>query len=138
MLGLTSILQKAGGYIIPVDSSDSVNSILTFEVPAGSRIMCSNCTIENEASLISEGKLTKVENGYFVESHISNLKITRSISDKSPLTILKPREILYVDYIKTDDGALFNLPLGARVNGNICSVTGENIIPEKSNYLIEL
>lgn len=99
MLGLTSILQKEGGYMIPVDLSDSANSILTFQVPAGSRIMCSNCTIENMSTLLSEGKLTKTNTGYFIEVAMNNLKITRSKENMSPLTILKRRELLYTDNV---------------------------------------
>lgn len=137
MLGMTSMPHRIGGYIIPTVSYDNENIVITLNIPSNSRIMCNNCTLENENILISNGYIEKVMNGYIIKNNISKLKIIRTISDKSPLSILKGREILYCDNKETGDNIIFNLPKGFRVNKVICENNGENTFPISNNYIIE-
>lgn len=134
MIGISNLPLRTGGYMIPVETIDSTNKILEVNVPAGSRIMCANCTLENQSALESDGSVLSTTNGFFINKNINGLKILRPVTELAPLTILKGREFLYCDNI----GSKFNLLKGSRVNGIMCEVTGENIIPEKNNYLIEL
>ena len=128
---------RTGGYIIPsiVDNTDSEECSLS--LPVGSKILCSNCQIQNEESLISDGSLIKTSIGYDIKSSL-DLTIIREKANKAPLTILHGREILYSDYVTNSDGELvFNLPKGARINKTLVSETGEFIISTIDKILIE-
>lgn len=98
MLGFVSEVSfRSGGYITPSISIESNNTIITCNLPVNSRIMCSNCSLENESTLISNGDVLKTTNGYFIKNNVQNLKILRPLENISPLSILKGREILYCD-----------------------------------------
>lgn len=137
MIGTTNLPLRTGGYIIPVETTDSTNRMIMVNVPSGARIMCMNCSLDNESTLISNGSISKVSNGYFIRNKIDSLKILRPLSNMSPLTIIRGNEILYCDSVVTDSGVKFNVPKGFRINGTMCTINGENIVPEKNNYLIE-
>ena len=128
---------RVGGFIIPVVSTESGNKVITVNIPANSRIMCSNCSLENESTLISNGNVAKVTNGYVIKNDIEKLKILRSVTNTPALSILKGQEVLYCESQLTSSGDIFDLPKGFRVNGTICEVNGENTIPSKDHYLIE-
>lgn len=137
MIGISNLPLRRGGYIIPIETQDSTNKIITVNVPDGCRIMCTNCTLENQSTLVSNGSVLATTDGFFIKKSINNLKIIRTISNLSPLSIIKGHEILYCDHVITDSGMKFNVPKGFRINGTICQNTGEITVPEKNNYLIE-
>lgn len=137
MLGNSNLPLRTGGYIVPLETTDSNNKMITVNVPSGARIMCMNCSLENESTLISKGNISKVSNGYFMRNKIDGLKISRPLSNMSPLTIIRGNEILYCDSVVTNSGVKFNVPKGFRINGTMCTINGENTVPEKNNYLIE-
>ena len=137
MLGTSNLSLRTGGYIIPIETINSTNKIITVNIPAGSRIMCTNCTLENQSTLVSNGSVLATANGFFIKNKIDSLKILRPVSNLAPLSIIKGHEILYCDHVTTDSGMKFNVPKGFRINGIICQNTGENIVPAKNNYLIE-
>lgn len=137
MLGTSNLPLRTGGYIIPVETTNSTNKIIEVNVPSGCRIMCTNCTLENQSTLISNGSVVQTTNGFFIKTNINNLKILRPVSNITPLTILKGNEILYCNYTVANSEAKFNLPKGFRINKTMCQNTGENTVPEKNNYIIE-
>lgn len=97
MVGKSNLPLRTGGYIIPVESSDSTNKILTVNVPAGSRILCTACTLENQSTLSSNGSILATTNGFVINKDINGLKILRPLDNTSPLSIIKGHEILYCD-----------------------------------------
>ena len=121
---------RTGGFSIAY----KVDNNLGIKVPSGSKILCTNCEIENEATLISNGSIIKTTIGYDIQE---DLEISITKEDTIPLTILHGREILYADKAVSGSNIIFNLPKGARVNQILVANTGEFIMPAASNYLIE-
>ena len=121
---------RTGGFSIAYKMDNN----LEIKVPNGSKILCTNCEIENEATLISNGSIIKTTIGYDIQE---DLEISITKEDTIPLTILHGREILYADKAVSGSNIIFNLPKGARVNQILVANTGEFIMPAASNYLIE-
>lgn len=121
---------RTGGFSIVY----KVDNNLEIKVPNGSKILCTNCEIENESELISNGSILKTSVGYDIQEDL-DISITKE--NTIPLTILHGREILYVDSVISGSNTVFNLPKGARVNNVLVINTGEFFIPITSNYLIE-
>lgn len=137
MIGMTPFPLRFGGYIIPNTTTDSENIIDSMYLPINSQIWCSNCTIEDESTLITNNILKKTDNGYLIKNNC-NIAIKRPVENTPALTIMRFREILYCNYSNTDAGVIFNLPRGTRVNKAICNNNGENTFSVNDNYIIEL
>ena len=124
------IPHRIGGYAL-VNKTDSG---LEVSLLAGSKILCTNCTITNESSLIANGSILKVSTGYDILKD-SDIVVTKATN--VPLSVLYGRELLYVEVAASGNNALFNLPKGARVNKTLVDSTGEFSIPASGQYLIE-
>ena len=121
---------RTGGFSIAYKMDNN----LEIKVPNGSKILCTNCEIENESTLITNGSIIKTSNGYDIQE---DLDISLIKEDTVPLTILNGREILYAAGVTSGNNITFNLPKGARVNKILVINNGEFIMPIASNYLIE-
>lgn len=129
MIGLAAkVGYRTGGYITPEDSEN-----LKINIPSGCILLGTNITISNESTLISSGNIVKTNYGYNI---LKNTMITIT-STNHPITILKGREILYANNIKSGDNLIFNLPKGARINKIAVEQTGEITIPSSTKILIE-
>lgn len=108
---------------------------LKIKIPAGSKVLCTNCVINDESDLLSESSIIKTDVGYDVLKAIDTF-ITKE--DTVPLSIIRGREILYVEgAINSTTTIAFNLPKGSRVNQTLVENTGEITIPVDTKYLIE-
>lgn len=131
MLGTVGQMEtRTGGFSIVY----KIDNKLSVKVPAGSKILCTECEIENESTLISDGSILKTDLGYNVQKK-SELVITKA--NTVPLTILHGREIFYIDGAESGTSIKFNLPKGARVNQTIVTTTGEFAVATSNKYLIE-
>ena len=118
------------GFLIPQRDSSG----LTFKFPAGSKILCTNCQIDDESTLIANGDIVKTTLGYDIKNEIE-ARITKGSS--VPLTVLHYRQIVYAEKVTSGTNMLFILPKGARVNNTLVENTGEFSVPTSSTYLIE-
>ena len=131
MVGIVGqMCNRIGGFSI----TNKIDNKLSVKVPKGSKILCLDCTLENEATLISNGTVIKTSIGFDVINQ-SNLTIIKS--DESPLTILRGRELFYVEEVTTENNTKFILPKGSRVNQTLVPDTGEFTITSSSKYLVE-
>ena len=102
-----------------------------FSVLKGSKILCKDLKLQNESNLIY--RLNKTNFGY-------NVLVDTDIevrNDRTALTILHGREIVYADCIKDNTNMTFNLPKGARVNKILVENTGEITVPLQDSILLE-
>lgn len=130
MIGKVGITNRIGGYCI---ASYQDGGKMQLRLPKGAVILCTNCEIENEASLITNGDISKFDKGYNV---LNTLNIF--ILSYDSLTVLHGRELLFASYKDNGDETItFNLPKGARINRVLVENTGEITIPVSTNYLIE-
>ena len=139
MVGIVgNMSNRKGGIIIPsvVPSTDSTIEKMNFAITPGCKILCTNCTIEDESTLISNASIIKTTEGYHFNRNI-NVVVSRTVANKVPLTIIRGREILYADSVIRGTNSVFNLPKGARINGTIVNETGEFSIATPSNIIIE-
>lgn len=143
MIGTVGVVPKrTGGYIIPKIDINGVSHQMTIDIPMRSRILCTNCTIVNEETLITSGDISKTDLGYYIHKDLKNLVIQRYTSNMSPLTIMNAREILYADIIErvvdsVTTKIVCNLPIGTRINQVPVNQNGEITIDYKDNILIE-
>lgn len=120
MIGKTNLPLRTGGWIIPVETTDSTNKILTVNVPAGSKIMCANCTLENQSTLASNGSILATTNGFVINKDINGLKILRPLVETPAMTILRGNEILY------SDNGVKRISLLAPVTGTMALIVYRN------------
>lgn len=130
MVGKIASMQNEVKQITIPNKTDNV---LKINVPANSKILCLNCTIEDSSRLISNGYITKESFGYNVL--VEQIFV---ITVNSALTVLHGKDILYSEYKTSGNNKVFNLPKGARVNNVVAKTTGEVLVPSSDNgYLIE-
>lgn len=124
------IPHRIGGYAIV----NKLDTGLEINLLAGAKILCTNCSIENEATLISNGDIVKVSTGYDI---LKDLTIVVTKATTVPLSVLYGRELLYVEGASSGSNMIFNLPKGSRVNKTLVETTGEFTIAASAQYLIE-
>lgn len=122
-----------GRFIIPEKLTVDNVSHLKVKLKSGDKILCNDCELENESTLI-DTSVIKTTHGYdiLVDTDINILR-----SSESALTIMHGREIIYADSVKDNDTMTFNLPKGARINKILVENTGEVSIPVDGKALIE-
>ena len=131
MIGaISNLSNRIGGFIIP----KKIDNTLEVKLPSGCKILCSNCQINNESLLISNGSIRKITEGYDI---LNNLDIIIIKDQNIPLTIIRGREILYLEGVTSDNDQTFYLLKGMRVNNIPVDSTGEFTISVSNNYLIE-
>lgn len=131
MIGTVGFMtNRIGGYSV-IEKTD--NNILS-KLPAGSKILCTNCQLDQEDTLIANGNVLKTLTGYDI---LKDTDITIIKDSSVPLTILHGREFLYIENVKSDSNEIFNLPKGTRVNGILVENNGEFSITSSATYLIE-
>ena len=131
MVGIVGKMSnRIGGFSI----TQKIDNKLIFKVPAGSKILCLECELENEEMLIAERSIIKTPIGFDV---YKNLELTVTRSNTSPITIMRGREMFHVECVIAEGNAKFILPKGARVNQTLVPNTGEFSIPSDAKYLIE-
>ena len=121
---------RVGGFSI----TQKIDNNIKAKIPAGSKILCLNCTLENEETLIAARSVIKTALGFDVLTNL-DLSITRTTT--SPITILRGREIFHSEGVVSGTNTKFILPKGARVNQTLVPNTGEFSIPSNTKYLIE-
>lgn len=89
---IEGINNRVGGFIVV----NKLDNGLEAKLPSGSKILCTNCTINNQSILILNGDILKTLYGFEIlrENNITIIK------NNVPLTILCGREILYTDSVK--------------------------------------
>lgn len=140
MIGMVGgMINRVGGYIIPKDASYENINQKTMDLFANCKILCTNCYLVNEESLIDNGFVRKTETGYDILKDVNEISIARYIDNMVPLTITNGREFYYIDSVHDETASTItcNLPRGARINGVAVSVSGEISVPYKNNILIE-
>lgn len=142
MLGTVGVVPKrTGGYIIPKTIISGISHQMLIDIPQRSRILCTNCNIVNEESLIANGDISHTDLGYYIHRDLKNLVIQRYTSNMAPLTIMNAREILYADIVEKEIDSVTkivcNLPIGTRINRTPVNQNGEITIDYKDNILIE-
>ena len=131
MVGIVGKMSnRIGGFSI----TQKIDNNLKAKVTAGSKILCLNCTLENESTLTSNGSVVKTDLGFDVRADL-DLSITRTIT--SPITIIRGREMFHVEGVVSGTNTKFILPKGARVNQTLVPITGEFSIVSNNKYLIE-
>ena len=129
-VGNVSNTNRKGGFSIV----QKIDNRLSFKVLSGSKILCTDCEVDNETSLISDGSIEKTTEGYNI---LKDLEISVIKPNTTPLTILRGREIVFVDGVISGSNMIFNLPKGARVNQTVVGNSGEFSIAASTKYLIE-
>ena len=79
----------------------------------------------------------KKDSAGFVILKDASITITRTLSTKKPLTIMKGRSILYADAVRSGSNSILNLPKGVRVNGVLTTITGEVTVPYNGKFTID-
>lgn len=131
MVGIVGQMSnRIGGFSI----TQKINNNLIAKIPAGSKILCLNCTLENQADLILNGDIIQTSLGFDVRTDL-DISITRDIN--SPITILRGREIFHAEGVVSGTNTKFILPKGARINQTLVANTGEFSIVSNTKYLIE-
>lgn len=131
MLGTVGFVRNLKGVYL---MANKVNNVTEIRVPSASRILCTNCTISNESTLISNGTILKTEYGYNILKDV-DLSITKE--NTIPLTVVLGRDLIYIDGAISGSDIIFNLPRGARLNQIKVESTGEIAIASTDTYFIE-
>ena len=126
-----NMCNRIGGFSI----TQKIDNTLKVKVPAGSKVLCLNCTLGNEETLIAARSVIKTSLGFDV---VTGLDLTITKEATSPITILRGRELFYCEGEAVDaSNTKFILPKGARVNKTVVPVSGEFTIATNGKYLIE-